>query len=163
MEQLDNISQLRNLWLRSSDERLTCWREFRLELQATYVCNDPLPSLKAISMWWNFAPIVSVAMDPFSLKTWPSVWEIIIDGECCKYSRGVAMAYNMHYLDETVNVKIARVLDTKYNDEYLVAIWNDRYALNTMHNDVLDLQENKVDLVIKESWTIQDIINEKQN
>lgn len=73
------------------------------------------------------------------------------------------MAYNMHYLDETVNVKIARVLDTKYNDEYLIAIWNDRFALNTMHNDVLDLQENKVDLIIKESWTIQDIINEKQN
>lgn len=164
MEQLDNISQLRNLWLRSPDERLGCWREFRLELQAEYAASDnnPLPSLEAISTWWSFAPIVNVAMDPYSLNTWPNIWELIYQGECCKYSRGVAMAYNMHYLDQNVNVKIARVLDTKYNDEYFIAIWNDTYILNSMQTQIVDLQGN-TDLHIKESWSIQDIINAKEN
>ena len=165
LEQLSNISQLRNLWLRSPEERLACWREFRLELQAEYsVCdNDMLSSLNAISTWWAYAPIVNVAMDPFNLKTWPNIWELIHQGECCKYSRGVAMAYNTHYIDQDAHVTVSHALDTSHNDEYFITVINERYILNSLHKPVIDLQSNHVDFVIKESWSIQDIIDAKQD
>lgn len=161
MEQLSNISQLRNLWLRSPAERLACWREFRLELQDKYTsCSDPVVILEHINTWWKYVPIVSVAMDPFNRKTWPSIWELIYQGECCKYSRGLALAYNMHYIDQDINVKVSRVFDTKNNDEYFIAIWNDSYVLNSLYGDIVDFPSVDTTLDIRESWMIQDIVCE---
>jgi hypothetical protein len=50
MNQL-NISQLQNLWMRSPDERLASWRDFRIELQSTMVgCVDNIP---VSALWEN--------------------------------------------------------------------------------------------------------------
>ena len=164
MEQL-NISQLRNLWLRSPDERLASWREFRIELQSLNGCafddNNLLASLKAISIWWAQAPEVTVAIDPYNSNSWPTIWEIIHQGECCKYSRGLAMAYNMHYLDTGAHITVDRVYDEKFGDEYLLANYNNQYALNTPYEHVLNLQ-NVDALKVKESWDIKTCLQQKQ-
>lgn len=163
MEQL-NISQLRNLWLRSPDERLASWREFRIGLQSSYSLyedyggdqdNTRLVScLELINTWWQQTPIVSVAIDPYDPISWPTVWEIIHQGECCKYSRGLAMAYNMHYMDSRVRVTLDRVYDTVFNDEYMIATFDGKYALNSLHGAVIAL--HSVDcLELRESWDIQ--------
>jgi hypothetical protein len=162
LKQLSNISQLRNLWLRSSDERLSEWRDFRLGLQELYGqydpdsdCNDDilLSSLSAIDMWWQHAPLVSVAIDPYNYKFWPSVWEIVHQGECCKYSKGLAMAYTMYYMDPNAHVTVERVYDQTHNDEYFMATFNGQYGLNTPYSPVLDLKS--VDSIIsKESHCI---------
>lgn len=162
MEQL-NISQLRNLWLRSPDERLASWREFRIELQSLYDCgDDPFSSLSAIATWWEQAPLVSVAIDPFNSEVWPSIWEIIYYGECCKYSKGLAMAYNIHYMDSDIEVTLARAYDTTYNDEYMIAIYDGEFALNSLHGSVINLHD--VDSFdIRESWNIQEHILQNQD
>jgi hypothetical protein len=152
VEQL-NISQLRNLWLRSPDERLAGWREFRIELQSSYDCDrDVLSSLTAISTWWQQAPIVSVALDPFNSKSWPTVWEIIYQGECCKYSRGLAMAYNIHYIDPKADVAVHRVHDHQYGDEYMIATWGS-LAVNSQHGQIVDLHDVE-SIEIRESFLI---------
>jgi hypothetical protein len=170
LEQL-NISQLRNLWLRSPDERLASWRDFRIELQSHYDHNvvDGLDSddnvllslLEAISCWWEQAPTVSVALDPFNSKSWPTVWEIIYDGECCKYSRGLAMAYNMHYMDSSIDINVSRVRDTLYNDEYILATFAGKYALNSLHGRIINLQ-NVDSFKVQESYDIRDILYSHQ-
>lgn len=163
MEQL-NISQLRNLWLRSPDERLASWREFRIELQSSYDQYEANGSeaddkvlvscLYAISTWWSQVPMVNVAIDPYNPELWPTVWEIIDQGECCKYSRGLAMAYNMHYMEPRVAVTLDRVYDHHFNDEYMIANFGGKYGLNSQHSPVIKLQD--VDsLEIRESWDIQ--------
>jgi len=170
VEQL-NISQLRNLWLRSPDERLAGWREFRIELQHSYEyyeCNGSrddqeilLSCLEAISTWWHQAPVVSVAIDPFNSEGWPTVWEIIYQGECCKYSRGLAMAYNMHYIDQDVRITLDRVYDHEFNDEYMIANYGDKYALNSLHGPVIKL--HSVDSLEKrESWDIKQALMNNQ-
>jgi len=170
VEQL-NISQLRNLWLRSPDERLASWREFRIELQSSYNRYEANGSSKdddvlveclvAISTWWEQAPIVNVAIDPFNSENWPTVWEIIYQGECCKYSRGLAMAYNMHYMDQDVKVTLDRVIDDTFGDEYMIANFGGKYALNSQHGRVIALHD--VDsLDIRESWDIQRSLLENQ-
>jgi len=152
VEQL-NISQLRNLWLRSPDERLAGWREFRIELQSEYDCErDALSLLGAISTWWQQAPIVSVALDPFNPKSWPTVWEIIHQGECCKYSRGLAMAYNIHYIDPEADVAVHRVYDHQYGDEYMIATWGS-LAVNSQHKQIINLHDVE-SIEIRESFPI---------
>ena len=152
-----NISQLRNLWLRSPDERLACWREFRIEAQSVYCDGHPLPILETVSTWWNQAPSVSVAIDPFNFKTWPTIWEIIHQGECCKYSRGLAMAYNIHYIDRDAKVTIDRVRDHTYHDEYLIATYNDEFVLNSLHGTAVNIQDVG-SLEIRETWDIQAVL-----
>ena len=154
-----NISQLRNLWLRSPDERLACWREFRIEAQFVYGNCDgnPLPILESISTWWNQAPSVSVAIDPYNFKSWPTIWEIIHQGECCKYSKGLAMAYNIHYIDRNAKVTLDRVRDYTYHDEYLIATYNDEFVLNSLHGSVIDVQATD-SLEIRETWDIQAVL-----
>ena len=159
-----NTSQLRNLWLRSPDERLASWREFRIELQSSYGQYEAngsdeddavlVSSLESISTWWEQVPLVSVAIDPFNSDSWPNVWEIIYQGECCKYSRGLAMAYNMHYMDPNVYVTLDRVYDHHFNDEYTIANFGGKYALNSQHGKII--RPHEVDsLEIRESWDIQ--------
>jgi len=170
LEQL-NISQLRNLWLRSPDERLASWREFRIELQSHYDLYEAtgtesdnailLDCLNAVSIWWKQAPVVSVAMDPFNLESWPTIWEILDQGECCKYSRGLAMAYNIHYMDKNVHVSIDRVRDHKFHDEYMIATFDGKYALNSLHTQILNLQGVE-SLEVRESIPISSYILQNQ-
>lgn len=162
MEQL-NISQLRNLWLRSPDERLASWREFRIELQSSYDRYEANGSdadhailvncLEAISTWWEQAPMVNVAIDPYNPESWPTVWEIIYQGECCKYSRGLAMAYNMHYMDPRVKVTLDRVRDHAFGDEYMIANFGGLYALNSLHGKIISPSVDSLET--RESWDIQ--------
>jgi hypothetical protein len=169
LEQL-NISQLRNLWLRSPDERLAGWREFRIALQSHYSLrangtdsDDSIlrSSLEAVRTWWDQAPTVSVAIDPYRPELWPTIWEIIYQGECCKYSRGLAMAYNIHYMDSDVNVTLNRVHDHTNNDEYMTAVFNDEYTLNTFNNQILTPQ-SVASLEIRESYDIRLYLERKQ-
>jgi hypothetical protein len=154
-----NISQLRNLWLRSPDERLACWREFRIEAQTVYsnCAGNPLPILESISTWWDQVPLVSVAMDPYNFETWPTIWEIIHQGECCKYSRGLAMACNIHYIDRDVTVTLDRVHDHTYHDEYLIATYNNEFVLNSLHGAVISIHD-AASLEIRETWDIQAVL-----
>lgn len=170
MEQL-NINQLQNLWLRSPDERLASWREFRIELQSHYALvvngNDVddsimLSSLESIRKWWEQVPNVSVAIDPYCPKSWPTIWEIIYEGECCKYSRGLAMAYNMHYMDCNKTVTLDRVYDHKNNDEYMIAVFDSKYAMNILYNQVTPLRSVAY-LEIRESFDIRSYLRHRHH
>jgi len=169
LEQL-NTSQLRNLWLRSPDERLASWREFRIELQSSYNHYEAngsdadqailMSCLEAISTWWEQTPAVNVAIDPYNPESWPTVWEIIHQGECCKYSRGLAMAYNMHYMDPDVKVTLDRVRDHTYGDEYMIANFGGLYALNSLHGKIINPSVDSLET--RESWDIQRALLENQ-
>jgi hypothetical protein len=98
--------------------------------------------------------MVNVAIDPYNPELWPTVWEIIDQGECCKYSRGLAMAYNMHYMEPRVAVTLDRVYDHHFNDEYMIANFGGKYGLNSQHSPVIKLQDVG-SLEIRESWDIQ--------
>lgn len=164
LKSLSDVGQLRNLWMRSSSERLACWREFRLELQEIYDPadgNSVLEAVNAVNTWWTHSPSVNIAIDPTSPANWPDIWEIICQGECCKYSRSLAMAYNLHYMDQEADVVLHLVYDTEYNDECMVAIFNGRYVLNSLRNSIVDMQTVNTPLQIKESWNIRDLLYNK--
>lgn len=102
-------------------------------------------------------PLVTVSIDPYSPNKWPTIWELIADGQCCKYSKGLAMALNAYYLDSDLDVRVARVFDSKTHDEYIVAIVNNDVVLNTPYGNTVHLQD--VDYIkTQESWQMDDIL-----
>lgn len=161
---LDNVSQLRNIWLLSSEERLAFWREFRLELTSCFDLHDKTtwePSFEAIDVWWKVTPEVSVSMDPYSVKNWPTVWEIIAHGACCKYSRGLAMAYNAYYMCPELSVTVDLVYDQKDHDEYLMTAIENEFFMNTLQGSVVSLRD--VDHIkIQESWPVKAVLTKQE-
>lgn len=143
------------MWIRAPDERIAQWREFRLSM-AKQVCTVGIQEVLCdISVWWEQMPFVNMAIDPYNARGWPSAWEIIDSGHCCKYSRGLAMAYTIHYIDPTTAVTLARVRNKDHSDQYMVAIWNDRFVINTPHTRLVDLKSDDI-FDIEESWLVQD-------
>lgn len=71
------------------------------------------------------------------------------------------MAYNMHYMDQDVKVTLDRVHDHTFNDEYMVANFGNKYALNSLHAQIVDLQSVDA-LEIRESWDIQAYLLQNQ-
>lgn len=63
------------------------------------------------------------------------------------------MAYNMHYMDQDTYVTLDRVYDHVFGDEYMIANRGGKYALNSLHGQVINLQS--VDcLETRETWDI---------
>jgi hypothetical protein len=89
------------------------------------------------------------------------VWEIIADGKVCNYSRGLAMAYNSHYLDPDLKVTAARVIDGRSNDEYFVAVAND-IVLNAPAGRAVNLKD--VDYIkTQEQWEMREYLQRTRN
>lgn len=150
-----NLEQLRNMWLRSPVERLANWREFRQDLAKHNGSVDVREILCAVSLWWEQMPFVNVAIDPYDYTSWPTAWEIIDGGQCCKYSRGIAMAWTIHFIDPDADILVARVRNKDQSDEYIVAIYNGKYALNSPYARLVDLTSEDI-FDVTESWKIQD-------
>jgi hypothetical protein len=155
------LNNLHNLWLLSPTERLSHWRDFRITEASKQT--DRFTELRNITEWWAFVPRVNLTLDPFDISKWPTIWEIVADGVCCKYSLGLAVGLAVHYIDPTADVKIARVRNTDGSDEYFVAIVEDEYILNSSYGQVVNLTEveNKID--IRASWDIQDVLTHGYN
>ena len=67
------------------------------------------------------------------------------------------MALNAYYLDSDLDVRVARVLDRKAGDEYLVAIVNDEIVLNTPYGNTANLRDVS-HIETQESWQMDDIL-----
>jgi len=71
------------------------------------------------------------------------------------------MAYNIHYMDKNVRVSIDRVRDHKFHDEYMIATFDGKYALNSLHTQILNLQGVE-SLEVRESIPISSYILQNQ-
>jgi hypothetical protein len=151
------MNHLHNLWLKSPEERLGLWRKFRIS--ETSSCDDRRTELQHIVNWWAFVPRVNLAMDPFDETNWPSIWEIISGGECCKYSLGLALALSVYFIDSDAEVTLARARDRDGSDEYFIAIIDGEYILNSPYASVAQVNDIKDKIDIRASWDIEDVYN----
>lgn len=154
-----NNTDNRLFWLKSPDERLKKWREMRKE----YTISTQEQLCKDIWHFWMTSPDVSKSIDPYSISMWPTVWEIIHEGKTCKYSRALAAAYTIHYIDETCDIVIARVYDKKNNDIYIASIINDAYVLIPYSNEVENWKTINPELQIEEQFSIENVLDMVKN
>ncbi|MFW5895497.1 MAG: hypothetical protein ACOCT9_02015 [archaeon] len=158
---MEEINELRLFWIKSPEERLKLWRDFR----KGYNFTNTESLVKDVWDFWFYSPDVSKILDPYDVKNWPTVWEIIQYGSTCKYSKSLAagyMLYFMNYYDNN-DIIIARVYDKINNDIYIASIINEEYIFLPYSNEVLNWIHEKQNIIIQESWGIEQVINMVNN
>lgn len=78
---------------KSYEQRLALWRSFRDSLETS---NDPIQ--KTID-FFDKAPLVSLAADPYTQSTWPGPWELIQDNFYCPFVKILAICYTLQLTD----------------------------------------------------------------
>ena len=76
------------------EERLAIWAEFRKTLE---VSNDPIDDTIA---FFNRAPEVNYASDPYTPSTWPTPWELIEENIYCPFVKILAICYTLQLTDK---------------------------------------------------------------
>ena len=100
---------------KSEVARLRAWREFRNELESSA---DPVQDTIDL---YNTAPIVSIAVDPYNIKTWPDPWQLLSENSYCDLGILLGIAYTLQLTDYfshtkqiiTINTN-KKVAETKY-------------------------------------------------
>ena len=151
---MENVNYLRTMWFEPPQKRLASWREFRQSLRPkdlTETCDD-------VFMWWKYAPQSALSLDPYDVSTWPSVWEMLHQGDYCKFSTAIGMSYTFFYIDGKLKNRILRVYDHENSDIYMTALIDERWLLNYNLSEIADWDAVKDKLDIQESWDCSDVV-----
>jgi len=151
---VENVNQLRTMWFNSPQRRLASWREFRKSLDTSNFDD----TCEQIFNWWSFAPLSALSIDPYDVRTWPSVWEMLHRGDYCKFSTAIGMSYTFFYIDEKLKNNILRVYDHENSDIYMTALIQDKWLLNYNKSSIAKWSEVQDNITVQESWTCKDIV-----
>lgn len=152
---MENVISFRDFWIQSPNKRLNDWRNFRRSI----VGNKIDETIDTIWQCWSMAPEVTLSLDPYDPSTWPTLWEMIQQGSCCKYSRSVALSYTIYYLYPNLPNRILRVHDLVKPDIYSVSIIDERFLLLPHSVDIQNLDDFEINFKVEECWNIQEIID----
>lgn len=143
------------IWMEHPEKRLHAWREFRqeiMDLDLAEICTE-------IQQWWGLSPQSNISIDPYDMTTWPDPWEMVYQGDMCKYSTAIGMSYTLHCINDTVSNSILFVNDITNNDDYMVALIDETWVLNYNTCEITKWETVKDSLKIQDSWACSDVIN----
>lgn len=131
-----------NPFLLPHTERLSAWRSFRHELEG----KPEAQQLEAVAKWFSVAPISTYVLDFDRVDTWPTPWEIMNEGDFCT----TAIAYLMErtlilagWQPERLKLHFVRNLNIQ--DQMMILLVDDLYALNYVHGDVFNFDKERSD------------------
>ena len=88
------------------EDRLKLWHDFRLSLE-----NSKDPIQDAID-FYNKAPVVSLATDPYTQSSWPDPWQLLEENNYCAFVKILAICYTLQLTDclsqETFEIHITQ-------------------------------------------------------
>ena len=104
------------------EERLSIWKSFRDDLETAV---DPIQDT---INFFQFAPICSMAADPWTQSTWPDPWELIEENNFCEFVKILAICYTLQLTDvlSHASYKIHIVLDNEKSKTYYLLYVDDR-------------------------------------
>lgn len=144
------------MWFEPPQKRLSTWRSFRMGLSEI----DDLESVcRQVHQWWSFAPLNNLSLDPYEIETWPSVWEMLHQGDFCKFSTAIGMSYTLFYIDEKIENNILRVYDHENSDIYMTALIDGRWLLNYNLTQVVEWNTVKHTLDVQENFKCKDVVS----
>lgn len=90
--------------------RIQEWKRFRNECYELFL-DEKLEKIPKYFLNMPIAP--SISIDPWDSNTWPSPWEIVLEGDFCKYSVWVMIAYTFAFLGHEVELVLIEDNDYK--------------------------------------------------
>lgn len=116
-----------NPFLFGPDERLSHWRDFRKSISEI----PDFDKLKAVVEYWAQAPLQNIAYDIEDLESLPTPWEMISDGNWCRNSIAIGMAFTLRLagIDES-RIELKMIIDPTISDMMLTVVVDAQHILN---------------------------------
>lgn len=139
-------------WLEPPRKRLSQWREFRKSLDTTNieeVC-------KLVIEWWQFAPLVNIAIDPVNHESWPTPWEMLHQGNFCENSLALGMSYTIYYANPDIQNELVYIICHEQSKSKLCALIDNKHLLNFDFGSISTIPDG---CFIDHQVKIKDIVN----
>jgi hypothetical protein len=140
-----------NTFMLPPAERLEAWGSFR----------DSLPTLsdtsqfEQVAKFWAQCPFGKWVIHPEDSKNWPSVWELLHDGQYCRnaIALGIESTLRLGGVDAK-RLKLTMVYHREDQEEFFVVIIDDTHVLNYSYGEAVTTGElaRSVDTKYSYSW-----------
>ena len=114
------------------EDRLQTWSCLRQELE---VSNDPF---RVLTDFYNKAPRVSIACDPWDQSIWPDPWELVFENQYDDFCTVLGQCYSLQLTDRFkgssfeihigIDVEESRTCYLLIIDQSTVLGWNESYV-----------------------------------
>lgn len=134
-------------------ERLRHWREFRSSFNSHQTDEEQLIST---SQYWCNWPEVSNCLDPDHPDTWPTPWEIVIEGFICPASSPYLMEQTLIMADSRwipERLQLMYVDEKKISTMFMLLVVDTKYVLNYSRNELKYFDNIKENCIIQNKYT----------
>jgi len=128
-----------NPFLLSPKKRLENWKIMRSDLSK----RSELDQIKIVNDYWSKAPIQNFAYDPEHPETWTTPWEMIVEGNWCRFSIAIGMEFTLRLSGWDSN-RLTLIYLNNYKDHILSFILDidNSYHLNYEYDRIHFLNLN---------------------
>lgn len=140
-------------YLLPPDERIRHWREFRLSLVEEETDEE---QLLEVAKYWQQFPTSQFYLDVDRPKYWPSPWQVLFDGDCCKSTLAYMMEQTLLMSDDRWKDRLSLVLiDDKLKSElFIILVADTKYVVNYSQNEIINFDFIVKNCIIQHEYKI---------
>lgn len=140
-----------NVFMLSAAERLEAWGSFR----------DSLPSqieqeqFDNVAKFWAQCPYSKWVIHPEDSRNWPTVWELLHDGDYCRNAIAVGIESTLRLSGMSPDrLKLVMVRHLEDQEEFFVVIIDDTQVLNYSYGETVKVDDlvSVVDTLYAYRW-----------
>ncbi len=127
-----------NMFLLPPLQRILEWRRFRQNL-SNY---EEFQQLIQTSKFWAQVPLQTYALDWDRAHTWPNAWQLIYEGNFDTIVVGILMEQTLILSGwDPKRLKLVYIKDTRIEDQMMILLIDNKWALNYSYQQVYDYQQ----------------------
>lgn len=135
------------------EERISEWRQFRKSIQHL----DRMDMLRHTAELWAKAPLVNHYLEADNCDDWPGPWTLIADNMYCDIGTALGIFYTL-FLTERFDNRDLEVVIYKDSSGFRPAvIVCEKYALNIMYRDVVNITTLASNIDVYSRFTVDDL------
>jgi hypothetical protein len=139
-----------------SAEKISYWRNFRLEMQQKTDLSD-LELFTEVTNFFGSIPRDSRSIDYYTPESWPNPWEILYHSFSCDSAISLLNYYTIILIrPNLINHCSMFLIDSGLN-EFLIPLFNKQYLMNYDYTHVVDINSVKQDIKIIKKFTKEDL------
>lgn len=131
------------------EDRVRDWKLFRDSLESA---QDPI---RDTINFWNKAPLVNIAADPWDQSTWLGPWEIIEENIFCPFVKILAILYTLQLTDRFSQSEFEiNITQDKENCETKYLLFVDGLCIGYDYSNPISVAELPKSLRIEKSYAM---------
>ena len=140
------------MFLKKYEERLGLWRQLRDSLETS---DQPF---NLLVKFWEDAPVVNIAADPYDQETWPDPWEMIKENCYCDFVKLLAYCYSLQLTTRFSQSQFEiHILYNKQRSERCYLLLVDDIYLGYHENEVIDSKLLVDDYILEKKYIMMPI------